>query len=396
MILSGGTVYSEIGGVTEALFKIDGSLEIPFDDPTATVSDPGNSGERFQLAGLDVNVEELTIQSDGFRLGGDFVLPKEMAGIELPIPLDNPDTIIFKQDGISLGASGKVDFQKEMEFKLLNLLEVEVEDLSISYEAPTDTAKIQGKLELESLVKSFDPELIVDLTDPNFIQIKDGEVDDGKVTLAVEDIKPAKGWEIGASITLDTSKDELTGRGSIVFPFSSKSTKGKKKKGGLDLELGFKNLTELDSIETNVALPVSIPVGTTGFFLNEIGGGLKNLAPSNKELVEYSGGVKLTGGPKFKSIGLINLDLKATINAEQFKGNGKVTVINESIAEGNVVEAILNWNKKFLKAEGNYSILNGAIDGGGMLYADSKNLQIYGKGNARAYYVYFLYSTSSE
>ena len=134
--ITGGTVFSEIGGVDEPLFTINGSLTLPFSDPsTAAIVETGNTDEQFQLAGLDYNVGSIAIFSDEFRLGGNFAIPENFAGVPYEIPLGQPDTVIFRQEEISLGASGSVEFP-DREFTIFELLEVETSDLEISYTAP--------------------------------------------------------------------------------------------------------------------------------------------------------------------------------------------------------------------------------------------------------------------
>ena len=165
----------------------------------------------------------------------------------------------------------------------------------------------------------------------------------------------------------------IEGTGSIEFPFSGKNTGRTNSQLGLAFTLGFvtEPETELNSIGGTVTFPAPIPVFTTGFFVNEVNGSLNNLAPSNQELVEFGGGVKLTGGARVSAnLGLINVDLQAIVNAEQVTGQGSISIINPAIIQG-TTQANLNWNAGTFSASNNVSILGGLLEGTTSFQTDS-------------------------
>ena len=398
--ITGGTVFSEIGGVTEPLFTIDGSLTLPFYDPsTAGIIETGNNTiKEFKLAGLDYNVASIAIFANEFRLGGNFAIPASFAGQPFGISLNQPDTVIFRQNDIRLGASGSVEFP-DRNFTIFELLEVETSDLEISYTAPIDTLKIQGEVLLKPFVKntSIIPEITANVTNNNSIQIVDGKVG-GRVTFEVEDISPAKGWEIGGSVTIDRliNSNPIEGTGFIKFPFAGKKTRRKNKQSGLAFNLEFvtQPTTELNFVEGIVKFPVPIPVFTTGFFVNQVNGRLNNLAPSNPELVEFGGGVRLTGGAKVSKIGLINVDLNGTVNAEEVTGQGRISIINPAIIQG-TTRATLNWNTGTFKAISNVSIYGGLLKGTASFATDS-SFNFVMRGTATLNVPFFIPHISGE
>ena len=94
----------------------------------------------------------------------------------------------------------------------------------------------------------------------------------------------------------------------------------------------------------------NVPIGTTGAFLQQIDGLLNNLAPSNEALVEFTGGLNFTAGPKIPDkdlrellgdVRLLDVRLQGTINEEQVQGQAEVSVIDPIIVKANG-EVVLN------------------------------------------------------
>ncbi|MFM5892316.1 MAG: hypothetical protein ACKOQS_29155, partial [Dolichospermum sp.] len=370
--VTNGTVFSLIGSVSDPLFS--GSFTIPFATSRSTsLSESGSSADEFKLGGLDVDFKSIFIDKNQIRFGAEFSLPEEITGQTIKVTLlpDDANALIIGSRGPQLGISAKIEFPDPPEFKLFGIIEVEAEDLSIEYISANDELKIQGKLEVETFVKSTEVELEANFTGENFISIKDGKAD-VKGSLIVQDIKLPGGWKLEeAKLTLDTVSDPalVGGEAKVTFPWG-KAVPPRSAGAGLGLEFTASPF-ELNGVSASVSLPSpGVPIGTTGIFLTDVGGSVKNFAPSNTDPIEFEGNVGLSGGPQILGISLLQANLNVKITPDNFTGTGKVTLITDAIANGNV-SSTLDWNKGFLTASGGYSILDGAITTNTKFKADS-------------------------
>ncbi|MGK7925690.1 MAG: Ig-like domain-containing protein, partial [Spirulina sp.] len=367
--VTNGTVFSKIGNVSSPLFQ--GDFTIPFSSArSSSFKEKGNIANDFKLGGLDVDFKSIFLDQNDIKLGTEFSLPEEITGSAIKvtllpdgIPSSNanvkPDALIISNNGVQLGASSKVKLPDLGSFKLFNLAEIGASDLSISYSAPDDTLKLQGKLSLSKFTKSEKPTLEADLSGKNFIQVRDGKAD-VKGSLSVKNVGLPGGWGLEeAKITLDTIANKVGGEVGVTFPWG-KTVPPKNVGAKLGLDFMIDPL-QLDGISAGVTLPdPGVPVGTTGIFLNGVDGSIGNLAPSDSNLIEFQGGVDLSGGPKFLGGSLIKADLDVKVNPNELSGSGKLTLIDDKIANANG-NTTLNWNKGFLKTKSNFSILDGTI-----------------------------------
>ena len=184
-------------------------------------------------------------------------------------------------------------------------------------------------------------------------------------------------------------KKEVGGSAKVTFPFGASVPP---KKVGAGLELGFKlPPLELNLIGAEVD-GLNVPIGSTGAFLQGLSGKIQNFAPSNPNPVEFTGGLKLTGGPKIAfdltAIGLkkfeaalVDLDATVNVNKERIKGNGKFKIIHEEVARSGNLEAEINWNKGFFETKGDFSLINDLITTKGGFKASS-NFDITMSGEA--------------
>ena len=358
-----GTVFSAIGSVSAPLFS--GSFTIPFATSRSTsLTESGSSATDFKLGGLDVDFKSIFIDKNQIRFGTEFSLPEKITGQATKVTLlsDATNALIIGNSGVRLGNSGKVElFPSFVNFKLLRLLDIEAQQLSIEYISALDELKIQGDIEIKPFAKSLDTKLKAEFNGANFISIKDGKVD-VKGSLSVENVKLLGNWGLKeAKLTFDTTSDPalVGGEAKVTFPWG-KAVPPRNAGAGLGLEFTASPF-QLNGVSASVALPSpGVPIGTTGIFLTDVGGSVKNFAPSNTNPIEFEGNIGLSGGPNILGVSLLQASLNVKITPNNLTGTGKVTLINDAIANGNV-SSTLDWNKGFLTASGGYSILDGAI-----------------------------------
>lgn len=392
--VTGGTVFSEIGNVTEPLFR--GDFEIPFSTTTTSSlnDDSGNLANEFKLGGLDINFKSLKLNSNQILLEGGFVLPNAIGGFDLD--LNAPNTLLIDSNGVGFGG-GKVEFPN-LEFKLFDLFDIKSSDAAIEYKPVEDTLKIQGKLELETPFFKVDPKdagtsLTLDLAGDNFIQIQNG-IPDITGSLSIKNINFTPTWGVSElSVNVKTQKgivEEVGGKAQVKFPWPSKAIPPKALEAGV--ELGFQlppPELELDKIGLNVD-GLQTPIGTTGFLLQALGGSLNNIAKSNNNPLEFGGNVGFTFGPEISlelpswlggssfTASAARLDIGGTVSSEKLTGNYDIKLIDANIynAKGN---GEYNWEKDIVQANTSVSALTGIITGQNKFTAD------FSKGSATAF-----------
>lgn len=380
--VTGGTVFSEIGNVAEPLFR--GNFEIPFGTAvTSSLQETGGLPNEFKLAGLDIDFNTLALNRDGIGLGSRFKLPDDIGGIVLDSVSPGLDALFIRQDGISLGASGKISLPNPPKFPFFGLFDVEASNLSLEYRAPEKALKLQGKFALDSFVKETPvTKVVADLSGQNFVEIKDG-IPDIKGSLTIEtDLKTAKGWGLSeVKLEVDTRSKDVGGSAKVTFPFKARIPEAE---FGLGFKLPIPPL-ELNRVSVNVD-NLNLPIPQYPFvFFQRFAGAIENFAPSDRDPIEFSGGIGATLGPQVNvpalgRLALIRSDLDGKISSEQLSATGKTTIISDTIAR-NQGSATLNWNKKFFETKGQFTILDGLIQTNSGFKADS-NFNINMAGNA--------------
>jgi|GEM_PF-1667883 len=390
-----GTVYSLIGtGIflnapsQQATPLFTGSFTI--DTKTGIASSITNSGNPFVLGGeVNVQFNSLTLNQNGLALGASFQLPQDL---NLPnYTFSGADAILISQNDVNFGQSINGTSPDFNDFTLFNLVPgLKFSDFSITYNAPEDQIKIQGKLALSPFVKSADTTLVADLSGDNYIQIEDGE-SDIKGSLTLTNVKLLAGWSLDKiSLNVDTIDETVGGTAEVTFPFG-KSIPPKDVSVGLTLGFGLPiPPLQLNTIGVSVGNALNIPIATTGAFLQKISGTIEHLAPSDSQPTDFTGEVDITAGPKVSvdlsklSLGkfngpLIDADVTATITKSDLSGNVNLTFVNSQFAtiNGNFD---LNWDKQFLTANGSLKFLNGKITAQGSFKVASNyyDIQMFG------------------
>lgn len=383
--VTGGTVFSEIGGVSTPLFR--GSFEIPIGSATTSSlsDDLGNAASDFRLGGLDVNVTKLSLNRNSIGLGSDFKLPDDVGGIEINSLALGIDTVSIRQNGVSLGPSGKLSLSDPPKFSFFKLFDVEASGLALEYDGPEEKLKLQGKFTLDSFIKdSVINKVTADLSGANFVEIDDGKADIKGSLIVETDLKTSKGWGLKeVRLDVDTVAKDVGGSTKLTFPFKGQISEA-------ELGLGFKlpiPPLELNKVSVNVDnLQVPIP-GYPLVFFQRFGGAVENFAPSDSDPIEFSGGVGATLGPQVNipglgNLALIRLDVDGKISSEQLSATGKATIISDRVARSQGTHT-LDWNKQFYETKGSFSVIDGLIQTNNSFKADSRfNINMGGVASA--------------
>lgn len=372
-----GTVFSEIGNVPKPLFQ--GSFEILFSTATtSSFQETGNTANEFQLGGLNIDFKRLKLDPNQVILEGGFALPEAIGKFD--IDLNTPNTLVIGTNGVGF-SGGKVEFPNT-EFNLFKLFDIESSDASIEYVPVDDLLKIQGKLTLKTPFFKIDPQqgganITLDLAGDNYLQVKGG-VPDIKGSLSVKNVNFTPKWGVSElSVNIKTQNgvvEEVGGKAQVKFPWPSKSIPPKALEAGT--EAGFllpPPKLELDLIGIDVD-ELNIPIGTSGLFLQKLGGRVNNIAESNPQPVEFSGSVGTTFGPELSltlpswlggqeyKASAVRLDVGGTVSSDKLAGNFDIKIIDSAIynAKG---DGEYNWDKNIISANTSVSALSGIITG---------------------------------
>ena len=393
-----GIVYSMIGaGQVKSVPLFQGKFTI---DTASGVSpsfqETGHLPNEYTLGGLPVNFNGLTMNANGLALGAKFKLVDKLGFPDSF--LSGSDALLISQNDVDFGQSFKASLPNIKDFKLFKFVPVkEFSDFSIEYVAPEDKIKIQGKLVIDDFTKTEKfGKVTFDLASDNSIEIQGGKADIKGTLSAETNLNLIKGWGLKElALTIDTKNHDVGGSAKIEFPFKAVIPPGN---ASATAELGFK--TPIPPLELNkVAIKVdnlNVPIpGQPEVFLQRISGSLDNLARSDKDAIEFSGGVGLTLGPKYNlhlsiplldveinksNLALIKADFDGTISSEKMTGKGDITVIDSILVNGNG-NFTFDWNKKFLEYKGGLSLVDGLIKSNGGFKVDS-NFNINTSGTA--------------
>jgi uncharacterized repeat protein (TIGR01451 family) len=361
-----GTVYSLIGGITRPLFDADFTIAYSTSKSSSFIESRGSSAG-FKLANLNVDFNKIILEKTSIKLGVSFALPVEIAGQSLRISLapdsnsalDIPNGLIIDNSGLRLGVTGAADLPNlPKDFKLFNLIKVSTANLKISYSNLDDVIKLQGKIQLSPFSRLQNPKTIeADFSNDNFIQIKNGQAD-FVGSISARNIPLIRGWELPEiKLFLDTTKNIVEGDVSVAFPFGRQPVLFRRNQAQVGFGIGFQNF-ELNAIRGSLKLPQpGIPIATTGFFVESLGGEIRNIAPSSQNPTEFTGTTKVVSR---LAAGLASLDVSATVSSDKLSGRGRFEFIASDIVSA-TVDAELDWNKVNFKANGNFSFFDGLL-----------------------------------
>ncbi len=373
--LTGGKVYSTIGGISQPLFT--GDFEFAFKTGnTSSFTDNGvNSGE-FQLGGLDVDFQKMSIFHDEVRLDMQLSLPTDLGSMKLSTTAQagwltvNELALIIEQNSYRIGLGGKIDIP-DFSYKFFDMIDVSAKGQSLAYIAVDKAIKYQGKLEVGGMIKGVTGKVTLDLSDKNYAQVANG-VADMKGVLTIENDFKINGWGLEKfEISVDTIANKVGGAVTVAFPFKGKPLKIT---GGLEFTTNplILNSVSVQVDDLNTPIP-AYPV----VFLQTLGGKVDHMSPNDTAPLEFSGTIKMTAGPKV-SVPFFNITdvyaaqfaLTGAIDKEHLTGTGTFTIVDKVVLEASGT-AELNWNKGFLKYTGTFTALDGFFTANNTYYANS-------------------------
>ncbi|WP_316015721.1 hypothetical protein [Roseobacter sp. HKCCA0434] len=368
--LTSGTFYATVGGVSDALFSADITLDA--DTRKGSVSGGGATGD-FEIAGKAVRFEEVTVLSDRLAFDIEFELPEEATGLVVRTVEVLDDALIIGPDTYQFAGNGKLELPDVVDFSLLGLLDVQADDISVELRSSDAAVRLQAKLKLDAFAKTLGglSEVEADLSGENYLQIAaDGEVDlVGSLKIGREIAAP-RGWGLSEiELTLDTVAREVGGSATVRTPFGVQFGEGATVRPSLQFTL---NPLELDSVGLDIDnLNVPIPAYPLFFFQN-IEGQIDNFAPSNNKDIEFSGGIGATLGPQIAGTRLARLDLDGKITGDAIEGSAEIDILTANfnafgadlgtftLIEGNGTAA-LDWKKGEFKLDATLDVLDGFL-----------------------------------
>jgi len=362
-----GTVTAEIGGIEAPLFSGEFTIDIG-SAVTSTFNEAIGAAlpEEFSIVGVDVRFDSIamvipdggTLADAQLEIQGGLTLPEILGGVSLDITGDH--RVIIAPDGVSI-TGGLITFPP-VDFALFDL-PIEAEGMSVEFLTDPTAFRIRGRLRLPTVFN-----VTVDLAGENFIQISEDGVD-VVGTLSAEDIPIAPMWTLNyIAISVDTIRDEIIAAGELAIPTGI----------GIEAIVGFLqgDLNYLSLTGTGI----NKPIGTTGVYLQTIGGMVNHIAEADPEPIEFGGTVGATAGPEVSvdlpswaggELGgaLVELTVEGAISAHHLVASGELLIVGGVIT--GTADAELNWDKGFLSASAELSALAGLLTFDGSFLADS-------------------------
>lgn len=318
-VITGATFSALIGSDQRSLFTGDVTLDLATGRGTLTETADGD----FQLAGLDVTFGSLVIQRDQMGFDAQFRLPEGATGLDI-------DTRDFLQDGLRIsdsGASSAFGFDvtlSDVEFELLEVIEVEAEDIRLSYLSAEDALQLQMRLEFESLTRSDgedDDLAVADLTGDNFLRVNsDAEVElVGSLEISGSIDLPG-GWSIGdIEVGVDTINKTASGTVSIGTPFGVRfGDEGVAVKPEVEVIYDPFEFNSIGLTLDNLNKPIpQYPV----LFFQSIGGSVNNLAPAATDDISATLTAGVTLGPQIDGESLGRADVEFEVDPSALNGD---------------------------------------------------------------------------
>ena len=395
--LSGGTVYSELNGISEPLFSFDGTETLAYADSTLSFSEVSIDND-LELGGLDTEFTQLELTPSGIELDGEVTLPESLIyeGLTLgerQVSFDGDQPLFIGQNGTGFGSEGEdITFDINTLFNILNLFpDIDTEFSGVTYTYREDGSvvnqlEIQGRFEIDDfeyleVVTGVDLDFIFDIDEENFIRIQNG-ITDFKGSLTFDDIPLPFDFEFDElDIELETNGGQLqniSGEGSIILPFKTEK--------GLIAGLGItrtENSFLIDSATVG-ANNLNFPVIGTPLFLQKAQGEISNLAAEGVSNA-YTGGLGFTFGKEFtvsppsflerfieaREVSIVGIDGELTIErGVSVTGSVEIGFFEDGKDDDNDIfqaSGTIDWNiaNKAFEVDANLDVLDGIVTGNG-------------------------------
>jgi Ca2+-binding RTX toxin-like protein len=348
----------------------------------ASIEASTDEGTDFTFLNTQVDVRKLGFKPDinpanadswepQFELQGKLTLPESLGSVALDV--NDPNKFLLNESGFDL-TGGKITFP-DVNFNLLGLLDVEAKELGVEYiSQPQDAFKIQGEISVPTLY-----DVKANFAGDDYIQVGEAGVE-VVGSLSAENFAIVPGlWELEQiRLTVDTTQDLVEGTATLQIP------SGIAVNAGIGFANGKFNYLQLGAQDLNK------PIGTTGAFLQDITGQVKNVAETAQAPIVFGGSLGITAGPQINlslpdwaggnfSGSLVELNVEGNLDANHLTATGNIDIVGGLIAGNGNAE--LNWTQGFLKADANFSALGGLITTQASFTANS-NLDITMSGSA--------------
>ena len=379
-----GTVFSEIGAgavLTDALFT--GQFTLPTIRPTATgFTDQRINTNELALGGSETNFTGLTLNRREIALGVQFEVTDRLG---VPnFSFGGVQGLVITPGDAILASVVRSTLPTLRDVQLFGFLGVkQFKDFSVEYDATQNAVRLRGDLTLEINSRSPVKEVTANFAGMNFIELKDGDYDIVGELSATTDLPLPRGWGLEElKLRIDTIENDVDATARLRLPF----------RGSIEAEgtVGFKlplDPLEVNTLEVQVdGLNLQAPVFPAVFFQGfDIG--VTNLAKSDTDPITFNGGVNFTLGPQFtfggEQVSAARAKVDVIANAEQAIGRGQLVLTSDSIATING-EVTLNWDKKFVKVNGDLRVLDDFISAQVNASAASNgDLSLFGRGAVR-------------
>ena len=316
-----GTVVEDLTGDDLELFK--GSFALPYSgSTTTTLADDGPFAGKFDLGGVPITITSLTFESNQLLAGFNVAIPFTQGVINLATStLGVNFGLVFDSSGPQLGVGGTITLPDSGPVDVFGIFTGSVSGVAASYDAATDTLKLQGTFEASKIL-GFSATATVDLSGANFVQYQNGNTDFVGSLKMTEDVAPNEPFAFKQiDLSANTILKTFSGEVQFVFPFGGQAPEGDVKLVGSwgtgptvnEVDVGFSNFS-IPIPDTPDMVWTSAAVGVKNMFVDK--------AP-----ITFSGSLGFAFGPQLNSQYIANVTFSGSGSTQQLTAGYDLTMV---------------------------------------------------------------------
>lgn len=313
---TGGRAYALIGQ-NVPLLLVDGSFDMAY----ATGLSSNVHSTTISLAGIPLKVDQIQIQANeiAFSYELDLLSPFDDVILRVLSPVEY-SSLRLTANGWALGKGAGATLPDIKGFDFFGFFTADMTKLSLSTDPAGTELKMRGEVTTKSPVRGQKLDTVtLNLAGDNYIAI----TNQPSWTVDVKgELKIAANWELmkgwaleEVSLTLDTKAGTIGGTTGVRIPLGVKLDLGLK----ASFDFAYKPEWALNGLGLDLSLTGGgLPIPALPWlYLYRVAGGIKNIAPSVTDPVEYNGGLGFTLLPGASFFHLARFTLDGTLKEGQ-------------------------------------------------------------------------------
>ncbi len=331
-----GTVYAALGDVEAPLFQ--GEFTLPFDGPTTTsLTDDGAIDGKFDLGGLALTFQQLSLEQNSLLAGFAVTLPFTTGSLTLNTALLGINyALSFGASGPQFVGGGMAPLPNLGPINVFGIFTGSLTNASLSYIPATDAAsdilELQGTFVATQILRSS-LAATVNFSGDNFIQFQNGSPDfvgNLSITGFGAQSNPAKAAFGIKEIDLSVNTIAQTCSGGVVFslPFGVSAPEA-----NVTVKASWADgpvITEVDVSCTNIGIVVP---DTPDLIWQDASLAVANMFTDSAPTT-FSGSLGFSFGPTILGQNIGTLTLSGSASSQQLTGTEEIQIVPYSLVNG--------------------------------------------------------------